>query len=384
MFKHYIDQTMSYQKAIYQCFQGSPDAKGGIKRYIDSILSSPAISSKVINSLESIDQSQFQLLHVHQQTLLWQLTGECPAVFTLHNHSPYCPSGTRYLASSQQPCDRSLSIFGCTWGHLIDGCGSRKPQKILKNFFNTFRDKDIILKYQIPVIVISQYVQEKLISQGIPKTQIFLLHHGIPEPDIKCAPISPDIHQQLRILYVGRIVPYKGLDWLLKALAQVSPQIHLDIAGSGWAQADIELMAKQLGVDNRITWHGWCNQEQLNTLYEQCFSLIVPSLWHEPAGLVNLEAYARYRPVIASHSGGIPDYVIHNETGLLVQPNQVQPLAAAITNLADSFSTTAAMGIRGNELFQERFTLERHKKKLETIYEIAVENFSVRKSCIAS
>jgi len=274
--------------------------------------------------------------------------------------------------------------MGCTWGHLVDGCGSRKPQKIWQNFSGTFKDTDIILKYQVPVIAISRYVQDQLISLGIPKTQIFLLHHGIPAPDVKFTPISPDMHRQRRILYAGRVVPYKGLDWLLKALAQVNPQIHLDIAGSGWAQSDMEKLAKQLGVDDRITWHGWCTQPQLDALYQQCFTLILPSLWHEPAGLVSLEAYVRYRPVIASASGGIPDYVIHNETGLLVQPNHVQQLAAAITHLADSFSTAVMMGSQGNQLFQERFTLERHRQKLETIYEIAVENFSPKKQRYSS
>lgn len=368
---------MNYRKAIHQCYQGSSEVKGGIKRYIDSItqLSTLGISSDLISSLKDIDQSQFKLIHVHQQPLLWQVKGECPTVFTLHNHSPYCPSGTRYLASHQQPCDRPLSISGCTWGHLIDGCGSRKPQKIVKGFFNTFRDKDVILKYQISVIAISHYVKDQLIRLGIPPNQVFLLHHGIPAPDVEFTPISPDTHRQQRILYVGRVVPYKGLDWLLKALTQINPQIHLDIAGSGWAQPDMEKLAKQLGVDNRITWHGWCDQAQLDTLYEQCIALALPSLWHEPAGLVSLEAYARYRPVIASASGGIPDYVIHNETGLLVQPNHVQQLAAAVTHLTGSFSSTVEMGSRGNQLFKERFTLERHRHKLKAIYETTIKTF---------
>ena len=360
------------------CFQGPPEARGGIRRYIDSLIRSEQeqCSSNLISNLDGIDQSQFDLLHVHQQPLLWQVKGECPTVFTLHNHSPYCPSGTRYLASRQQPCDRPLSISGCTWGHLIDGCGSRKPQKIVKGFINTFRDKEIILRHQVSVIAISQYVKDQLIELGIPQSQIFLLHHGIPTPNVEFTPISPDVHRQQRILYVGRIVPYKGLDWLLKSLAQVNPQVRLDIAGSGWAQSDMEKLAKQLGVSNRITWHGWCNQTQLDALYEQCVALILPSLWHEPAGLVSLEAYARYRPVIASASGGIPDYVFHNETGLLVQPNHVQQLATAIAHLASSFSNTVKMGNRGNRMFQEKFNLSTHKQKLETIYEATIKNFT--------
>ena len=359
------------------CFQGPPEVRGGIRRYIDSLLQSEheLCSSTLISNLDGIDQSEFDLLHVHQQPLLWQVNGECPIVFTLHNHSPYCPSGTRYLASSQQPCDRLLSISGCTWGHLIDGCGSRKPQKIVKGFINTFRDKEIILKHQISVIAISQYVKNQLIELGIPQTQIFLLHHGIPTPNIEFTPISPDTHRQQRILYVGRVVPYKGLDWLLKALAHVNPQIHLDIAGSGWAQSDMKKLAKQLGVDKRITWHGWCNQTQLDTLYEQCIALILPSIWHEPAGLVSLEGYARYRPVIASASGGISDYVLNNKTGILVPPNDVSRLAQAISYLSERYCLCKKMGLEGYELTLSKFSLQNHMHNLHFIYEESRRKF---------
>jgi len=62
----------------------------------------------------------------------------------------------------------------------------------------------------------------------------------------------------------------------------------------------MEKLVNQLGLNNRVTWHGWCNSERMDVLYQQCFAIIFPSVWPEPAGLITLEAYARYRPVIAS------------------------------------------------------------------------------------
>jgi glycosyltransferase involved in cell wall biosynthesis len=363
---------------IYHCSGFNVNGSGGAETYLTSLINSqlPDVSASVIKSLDNIDQSQFKLLHLHSPDLLLGLTGKCPTVFTVHNHSTYCPSGTKYLPSRAEICERNFSYLGCSWGKIVDGCGSRRPQKAINEFQHSHRVINILKTLKITIIANSNYVREQLIRNGIPSNKIVTLRCGTSIPQIAAAPLSLEIHQKHRILFVGRIVPDKGLEWLLKTLANTSPQIQLDIAGEGWDRPRLEKLASKLGLNNRITWHGWCNKEQLNTLYQQCFTVIFPSIWPEPAGLVTLEAYARYRPVIASAVGGIPEHLVDGETGILVPANNIKKLADVITELFTDYEKSRRIGEQGHAFFMKELTMDVHVKQLQEIYEKVIFEFS--------
>jgi glycosyltransferase involved in cell wall biosynthesis len=365
---------------LYGCSEISTGG-GGLETYVSTLASygMPGVSKDVITSLEGIDQRQFKLLHVQEEMGLIDITGECPSIFTAHNHSPYCPSGTKYFSTSEQLCTRSMSVLGCTWGHLIDGCGSRRPQNIVHNISSSYRLLEKLKKLRIPVIANSDYVREQLIKNGLPAEQTVTLRCGSPIPKSVTAPLTLEIHQNHRILFAGRIVPDKGLEWLLKALAKTEVSIHLDIAGEGWDRPRMEKLVNQLGLNNRVTWHGWCNSERMDVLYQQCFAIIFPSVWPEPAGLITLEAYARYRPVIASRVGGIPEHLVNEETGILVPVNDIKQLAAAISYLSRNYHKSRLLGQQGHASFLKEFTMEVHVNRLQKIYEKTIDYFQEKK-----
>ena len=369
---------MSDRKMIHHC---CGDIGGGVKTYLASLVRYRLtdVSDRVITSLENIDHSQFKLLHLHDPQLLKELQGECPSIYTLHSHSSYCPSGSKYLAAPGVCCDRKVSYLACTWGHLVDGCGSRRPQNIIRNLQNSHWELDTLKKLKIPVIANSDYVRGQLIKNGLPPEQTVTLRCGTSMPKTATEPLTSKTHQNQRILFVGRIVPEKGVDWLLKALAKTDRRIHLDIAGEGWNRQRMEKLVLQLGLSNRVTWHGWCNGEQLDVLYQQCFAVVFPSVWPERAGLVTLEASARYRPVIASAVGGIPEHMCDGETGILVPPNDIKKLAAAITELATNYQKSRSMGEQGHAWFLKEFTMDTHVKRLQKIYEKTIVNFHEQK-----
>lgn len=357
------------------------DRQGGVQTYISSLLRNQpgTAGNQAINLLEGIDQAQFDLLHLHDPKQLRALTGVCPAVFTLHNHSTYCPSGTKYLSAQHRSCERTMSSWGCTWGRLVDGCGSRRPERILRDLQSSLEDLEILRSHPIPTIAISHYARRQLIQQGLSPKQVTTIHHGIEPLTTGSSPLTSEIHQGRRLLFVGRIVPQKGLDLLLRALAQTPPILQLDVAGEGWFQPQLKELAQQLGLEQRITWHGWCSRETLNQLYEQCFAVVFPSVWPEPAGLITLETYARQRPVIATEVGGIPEYILPDQTGVLVPPNQPATLAEAITQLASDYSRAADLAARGHDYFRERFTIEHHIKALSQFYDQVTQTFSMHK-----
>jgi glycosyltransferase involved in cell wall biosynthesis len=368
--------SFSTKKLIHHCCSGF-SVGGGITSYIESLIrnGSQNVSDQVLTSLSGTDQSQYELLHVHEQSLLEELQGECPSIYTLHNHSSYCPSGTKYLKTHGICCERKMSSLACTWSHIVDGCGSRRPSNIVSNIRNSYKEIETLRKLKIPVITISDYSRRQLIKNGIPPEQTVTLKHGVPKPIIDSQALTREIHQNQRILFVGRIVPEKGLDWLLKALTKVDPKIHLDIAGKGWDRSRLENLSHYYGLKNRVAWHNWCSNEKLSELYQNSFALIFPSIWPEPAGLVTLEAYTHYRSVVASAVGGIPEYVRNGETGILVQPNNVQKLAHSITFLSQNYHQARQMGEQAYAYFLEKFTIEAHVNQLNKIYENSIERF---------
>lgn len=364
---------------IYYCSGFNVGTGGGVETYLTSIFNyqTPSFCDRVIKSLDNIDQIQFKLLHFHSEDLLLQLTGKCPAVFTVHNHAPYCPSGTKYLAGNEVICDRNFSFLGCTWGQIIDGCGSRRPKRVIYGLQHSDRVLNLVKKFKVILIANSDYVRGQLIKNGIPPQQTVTLRYGTPFPQIATAPLTVETHKNQRILFAGRIVPDKGLEWLLKTLVHTSTRIHLDIAGEGWDKPRLEKLADMLGLSGRITWHGWCNTDKMNALYQECFAVIFPSVWPEPAGLITLEANARYRPVIASAVGGIPEHVRDGETGFLVPANNVQKLAQAITNLSEDYQKCRLLGQQAHTLFTTEFTMDVHIKNLQKIYNKAISEFVI-------
>lgn len=359
--------------------------QGGVQTYVNSLLRNQTSStnSSTINLLEGIDQSQFGLLHLHDPKQLQALSGQCPAVFTLHNHSTYCPSGTKYLPSRQACCERSMSYLGCTWGRLVEGCGSRRPERIAKDFKNSYEELSLLKRHKTPIIAISNYSRRQLIQQGIDPSQVVTIHHGIENPSFSSQPLTQAVHKQGRLLFVGRIVPQKGLDLLFAALSKVPSNVHLDIAGEGWFEPQLRVLAHQLKIEDRITWHGWCSPENLDKLYKECFAVAFPSRWPEPAGLITLEAYARLRPVIATNVGGIPEYILPNKTGLLVSGSSSSSLAEAITRLSGDLGKSAELAEQGYEYFQNRFTITAHIEKLNRFYEEVSCTFKPRDASVS-
>ncbi|MEH2399991.1 glycosyltransferase family 4 protein [Nostoc sp.] len=372
-----MSQKIFDKDLIYQCSNFEVGGGGGVETYLASLFEHrpPEISDRVIKSLKNVDQSQFKLLHIHSPDLLLQLTGECPTIFSVHNHSFYCPSGTKYLAGQRTVCDRNFSYLGCTWGKLIDKCGSRRPLRTVRELQKTQNFLDVLKKVKITFIANSEYVRQELIQNGVPPEQTVTLHCGISVPKTATTPLSLEVHQNHRILFVGRIVSDKGLEWLLKTLIHTDPQIKLDIAGEGWERPQLEKLANTLRLSNRITWHGWCDPDKINKLYQQCFAVIFPSVWPEPAGLVTLEAYANYRPVIGSAVGGIPEHLRDGKTGILVPGNNIQKLADAIHELYTDYQKSRHMGEQGHALLMKEFTIDAHLKNLRKIYAKTIAEF---------
>lgn len=305
---------------------------------------------------------QLDILHLHMNVAPGALIG-IPAVRTVHTHSPYCPSQGRFLKRPGIPCDRNYSLTGCLWGHAVNRCGSIRPAALLRNFSTTRAEMKSLTN--IPVIAISRFIKTQMVRAGYHADNITVIHLPGPSPADYTPPPSDGLP---RLLYLGRMIPHKGVDWLLRAMQRATAPLHLDLAGTGNQESEYRVLAQSLGLSNRVTFHGWVDPATVAQLLRQSRALVFPSLWHEPAGLVSLDAMAAGRAVILSDVGGAAETVEPDASALLVPPGDQSALAAAIDRLASDHPLAQRLGAAGQHLLSQRFTLEHHMKALDAAY----------------
>lgn len=322
----------------------------------------PILVRDDIELFQQAEALNLDLLHLHGP-LAVSPPSHLPVIRTLHGHSPYCPSGSKYLQRWNRPCDRSYSLHGCLWGHLVDYCGSVRPQRIADNFQRLSREMEIL--QNIPVITVSHFLKSQMVDAGYPIDSIHVLHLFSPE----IANISPPPPTGVpRFIFLGRLVPLKGLEWLLRSIRQVQVPIHLDIAGEGPQESKMKHLVQRLQLEDRVTFHGWVDQDRVNQLIQSARALIFPSLWHEPGGTVAFEAMSQSRAVIMSRVGGMPEVVLSETNGLLIEPNNILELAQCIEKLALDWSFAKELGEGGRKLAATKFTFDQHMDQLIQLY----------------
>jgi len=177
--------------------------------------------------------------------------------------------------------------------------------------------------------------------------------------------------QKDRLLFVGRLNKQKGIETLLHALSRIARPVHLDVVGDGEDREALQELAAGLGIADRVHWHGALPQPKLADFYRAATALVVPSVG-EGLGLVAVEGQLCETPVVAFDSGGLPDIVQHDRTGILVPTVDAKALAAAITSLLDRPDHGAALGAAGRLHALATFAPESVAKRYTDVYKSAI------------
>jgi starch synthase len=156
------------------------------------------------------------------------------------------------------------------------------------------------------------------------------------------------------VVFVGRITRQKGVPVLLRAAADLDPEVQLVLCAgqpdTPELGAEVRRMVDELQAGRQgVVWlQGMLERHEVIQLLSHATAFVCPSLY-EPLGIVNLEAMACGTAVVASRIGGIPEVVVDGETGLLVPPEEPDALAAALNELARDPERAEAMGRTGRE-----------------------------------
>ena len=182
-----------------------------------------------------------------------------------------------------------------------------------------------------------------------------VVHNGIRLADFDC--VEPHRHDRPYALAIGRHVPQKGFDVLLRAWASAESDGRtaghdLLIAGDGPERASLERLGGELGESSRVRFVGRADRPAAVALFKGCSFFVLPSRM-EPQGIVNLEAMAAGKAVVASDVGGVPEIVLDGETGLLSPGGDADALAERIGRLAGDATLRERLGRAGRRRAEE-------------------------------
>jgi glycosyltransferase involved in cell wall biosynthesis len=173
------------------------------------------------------------------------------------------------------------------------------------------------------------------------------------------------------ILFVGRLEKGKAPDLLIDAYATSEEDLPaLELAGKGKMKEELERKVEEQGLSEKITVNGYVPDEELQELYKNALTVVIPSRWRENNPLVALEAKAYGSPLIVSDKGGLPELVEEGETGLVFESEDVGDLWEEISRNVD----WEQLGKNSREDYEEKYTPGAHTEKLLETYSKAEEN----------
>lgn len=164
--------------------------------------------------------------------------------------------------------------------------------------------------------------------------------------------------------WAGRLTPIKRPLDLVRVAAAVDGSV-LVLAGDGELRADVEALARELGIDDRVRLLGYV--EDMGSWYAAFDAFLLTSA-NEGAPVVAIEAQSAAVPVVATDAGGTRTVVDHQETGFLVPVGDVEALADRLSQLRDDVGLRMRLGAAGAERMRTRFSVDRMVDNVERVY----------------
>ncbi len=337
-------------------------------------------SRALLNFIKSIDRQKFTPIAV--------LTKEgklCKELDGLGIEYAFCPKHelTRNVISSLYHVLRSIRFlkekrfdivhlnYGATeWSSPTVLAAKWLNIPILYHYHSEISEPSRFVRFASAVIVVSDYIKRQADTLGRPTHTI----HNIV--DLSRFASGHDIRTQLDIppdcvvvSFVGQVRIIKGISTLLRAIERIdNPHIRFVIAGEfreTSASFTREMFDSAVAKDERIIYLGY--RTDVQDLYESSDVIVMPSMYDEPCAMVLFESAAARKPIVASATGGTPEVIEHEITGVLFERDDDAGLAAGINKLAKSRTLRKHMGQQAYERALDKFS-KQPTKKLEDLY----------------
>jgi glycosyltransferase involved in cell wall biosynthesis len=286
---------------------------------------------------------------------------DAATVVSAHAYSG-CGAGTHYFRPGHE-CTRAHGPL-CVVNMAARNCNHRWDPRAIAPAYRAAGRRVAAARAADHCVVYSSAIEDHMRHNGITRITRVPLHIDVPNRPAA----RPDAD---RILFVGRLVPAKGVDVLLRAARHFDAPI--DICGTGRHEQHLRRLTARLGLTDRVVFHGWVDEAALVRRYERAAVAVIPSIWPEPWGMVGAEALAHGVPVVGSDTGGIPDW-LGPAGGVLVAPGDPRALGRAIAALLADRARRTAIASDGQVWVREHLTAERHVSALSLAYETALSH----------
>jgi glycosyltransferase involved in cell wall biosynthesis len=287
---------------------------------------------------------------------------EVPVVQTLPNYRLSCP-GAQFLRDGRV-CELCLGKV-LPWKAVRYGCyrNSRAQTTVVAAMLLFHRIAGTWKRRVQTYIALTDFSRRKYIECGLPAEKIVVKPNFLrPDP-------GPRIRDSGYAVFVGRLSPEKGISSLLKAWGDL-PGVPLKIVGDGPMISTVRQFAAST-VGTEVEPLGWRSRDAVINILKEASFLVIPSSWYEGFPLTIVEAFACGVPVIGSRLGGIGEIVRHEESGLLVDPENAEALAESVRRLWNDIPFRLRLGRGARAQFEACYTAERNYEMLMEIFQNA-------------
>lgn len=280
--------------------------------------------------------------------------------------------------------------------HTIHGVLADEYEQARKSMYQSLRDRiaNLFMKHLAKleaetaknasaIVTISKYSVEKIqLYYGVNPNKIQIVPNGVDIEVFKPSENQTALKQQFNlekepcVLFVGNLIPRKGLPFLVEAAKKVvkqQPDTKFLIAGEGPLKNQLINSIQEANLSVNFTFLGRINEKLLPSLYNCTDVFVLPSI-QEGQGIVLLEAQASGKPVVAFDIGGVKETVQNGETGLLVKQEESDALADALIKLLNDKNLREIMGANGRKFIVENYTWDICAQKMLKVYREVLAN----------
>jgi len=285
---------------------------------------------------------------------------QVPVIMTLHDYKLICPNYS--LLNHGKICEKCLD--GHFWHCFKERCFKDSlGQSFLASIETSYHQWRHTYERGVKLFIAPSYfMADKCKQAGWPDDKLRVVINPVSFlPPVKREP-------QDYFLYFGRLSKEKGVDILLRAIAQTD--YSLKIAGSGPEEHHCRSLAQELGLNHRVEFLGQKTPEEISQLLTGAIAAVIPSIWYENMPLSLLEALSQGCPVVASKIGGLSEIIEPGYNGWLCQPGEGSSLVQAL-NLAWQ-PDLAIMSQQAQESVK-KYNWDCHLRAIENIYHEVIE-----------
>jgi glycosyltransferase involved in cell wall biosynthesis len=238
--------------------------------------------------------------------------------------------------------------------------------------FYAFVDQLLMRRFD-KVVAVSDQIADSIVASGTPRKKVVTIDNGIDLlPFCNATPClrhPPATSESTVIGSVGRLVKQKGYDYLLRAVPGILrkfPNTAFIVVGEGPERPQLEALAEELGIRGKVNFIG--ERRDMPDVYASFDIFVLPSI-DEGMPIALIEALASGRPLIATRVAAVPKLIIHEKTGILVEPKDSQALEEAVCRLLGDRTLQNRLGECGRAWAAEHYSAERMAETYLQMYQ---------------